>query len=244
EITSPLYALYARDAQSKQQRFLGGYLLNAKLTDWLNMDLEYSFENNNYRFRSNSKYETYTTSGDPIGFGYSKGSLNMSNSLEISQKVQATLNFKKEFGDLDFKAKLSYLAEDRSYDYYGVVGQDYKFRDLPSLDNFDTNNVYGSSDQQSERAQNMFAIGGLVFKDRYIVDALFRRDGSCLFGSENRWNNYYRISGAYRISEDIAIQGVQELKINVAKGTSGQRPGFNWQYEMTSISQGSLSSVR
>src|SRR5690606_4574548 len=141
EITSPLYALYARDAQSKQQRFLGGYLLNAKLTDWLNMDLEYSFENNNYRFRSNSKYETYTTSGDPIGFGYSKGSLSMSNSLEISQKVQATLNFKKEFGDLDFMAKLSYLAEDRSYDYYDVVGQDYKFRDLPSLDNFDTNNV-------------------------------------------------------------------------------------------------------
>src|SRR5690606_12331181 len=151
---------------------------------------------------------------------------------------------KQSFGELDFMAKLSYLAEDRSYDYYSVVGQDYKYRDLPSLDNFDIENVYGSSDVENERAQNMFAIGGLVFKDRYIFDALFRRDGSSLFGSENRWNNYYRISGAYRISEDLQIPGVQELKINAARGTSGQRPGFNWQYEQTNISQGSLSSVR
>lgn len=244
EITNPLYSLYARDAKSRQQRFLGGYLLNAKFTNWLNMDVEYSFENNNYRFKSNSKYETYTTTSDPVGFGYSKGSLSNDNYLEISQKVQATLNFKQNFGELDFMAKLSYLAEDRSYDYYSVIGQDYKFRDLPSLDNFDVENVYGSSDVENERAQNMFAIGGLVYKDRYILDALFRRDGSSLFGSENRWNNYYRISGAYRISEDIHIPGVQELKINAARGTSGQRPGFNWQYEQTSISQGSLSSVR
>lgn len=244
EITNPLYGLYTRDAKSYQQRFLGGYLLNAKFTNWLNMDVEYSFENNSYRFKSNSKYETYTTTGELIGFGYSKGSLSNSNYLEISQKVQATLNFKQSFGELDFMAKLSYLAEDRSYDYNDVIGQDYKFKDLPSLDNFDIKDVYGSSDVENERAQNMFAIGGLVYKDRYIVDALFRRDGSSLFGSENRWNNYYRVSGAYRISEDIDIPGIQELKINAAVGTSGQRPGFNWQYEQTVINLGSLSSVR
>ena len=244
EITNPMYELYNRDARSQQQRFLGGYLLNAKFTNWLNMDVEYSFENNAYRFSSNNKYETYTTTGDATGFGYSKGSLNKSNYLEVSQKVQATLNFKKEFGELDFMAKLSYLAEDRSYDYNSLTGNDYKFKDLPSIDNFDTKDVYGTSDYESERAQNMFAIGGLVYKDRYILDGLVRRDGSSLFGSENRWNNYYRLSAAYRISEDINIPGVQELKINAATGTSGQRPGFNWQYEQTNISTGSLSSVR
>ena len=244
ELDNPLYGLYARDAKSHQQRFLGGYLLNVKFTNWLNMDVEYSFENNNYRYSSNNKYETYTSSGDPIGFGYSKGSLSKSNSLEISQKAQATLNFKQSFGELDFMGKLSYLAEDRSYDYYDVIGQDYKFKDLPSMDNFETTDVYSSSDQEKERAQNLFAIGGLVFKDRYIVDALFRRDGSSLFGSENRWNNYYRVSGAYRISEEIQIPGIQELKINAAIGTSGQRPGFNWQYEQTEINNGKLSPIR
>ncbi|MCL5245070.1 SusC/RagA family TonB-linked outer membrane protein [Cellulophaga sp. 20_2_10] len=244
EIDNPLYSLYSRDAESKQQRFLGGYLLNFKLTDWLNADVEYSFENNTYRFNRTNKYETYTTSGDEIGFGYSKGSLNKNNSFDLSQKVQTTLNFAKTFGDLDVKSKLSYLAEDRHYEYYSVTGNDFKFKNLPSLDNFDSANVSANSNQQDERAQNMFAILGLVFKDRYIVDGLFRRDGSSLFGSENRWNNYYRVSGAYRISEDIKIPGIQELKINAARGTSGQRPGFDWQYEATALNTGVLSSAR
>ena len=119
EINNPLYGLSVRDAVAKQQRFLGGYKLNLKFTDYLNADVEYSFENNTYRYTNNVKYETYTTTGDPIGFGYSKGSLYKSSSLDLSQKAQATLNFSEEFGELDINAKLSYLAEDRSYeDYY------------------------------------------------------------------------------------------------------------------------------
>ena len=244
EIVNPLYSLSVADAKTNQQRFLGGYLLNLKYTDWLNMDIEYAFENNTSRYSSNNKYENYTTTGDAIGFGYSKGSLSKNNYYDISQKVQATLNFKESMGELDIAAKLSYLAEDQKYDYYSVTGNDYKFKDLPSLDNFDPAYISASSNQQSERAQNVFAIAGLVFKDRYIIDGLFRRDGSSLFGAENRWNNYYRISAAYRISEDISIPGIQELKINAAKGTSGQRPGFDWQYEQTNLSGGTLSSVR
>ena len=68
-------------------------------------------------------------------------------------------------------------------------GQNYLFRGLPTLDNFANADISASSNQNAERAQNMFVIGGLVYKDRYIVDALFRRDGSSLFGENERWNN-------------------------------------------------------
>tara|TARA_R110002050_G_scaffold32294_7_gene83217 strand:- start:1261 stop:4350 length:3090 start_codon:yes stop_codon:yes gene_type:complete len=244
EITNPLYALYNRDAKAKQQRFLGGYKLNYKLNNDFSAELEYSFESDTYRFTSNNKYETYTTTGDPVGFGYSKGSLSKNNYLQISQKAQATLNYVKEFGDLEVKAKLSYLAEDRAYEQYSAAGQNYLYSGLPTLDNFNNTDVTASSDSQNVRAQNMFAIAGFVYKDRYIFDGLFRRDGSSLFGVNQKWNNYYRASAAYRITKDIEIPGVQELKLNVARGTSGQRPGFNWQYEQTAISGGSLSTNR
>tara|TARA_R110002072_G_scaffold21063_2_gene75662 strand:- start:1246 stop:4335 length:3090 start_codon:yes stop_codon:yes gene_type:complete len=244
EITNPLYALYNRDAKAKQQRFLGGYKLNYKLNNDFSAELEYSFESDTYRFTSNNKYETYTTTGDPVGFGYSKGSLSKNNYLQISQKAQATLNYVKEFGDLEVKAKLSYLAEDRAYEQYSAAGQNYLYSGLPTLDNFNNTDVTASSDSQNVRAQNMFAIAGFVYKDRYIFDALFRRDGSSLFGVNQKWNNYYRASAAYRITKDIEIPGVQELKLNIARGTSGQRPGFNWQYEQTAISGGSLSTNR
>jgi len=244
EIDNPLYDLYNRDAKAKQQRFLGGYKLNLSFNEYLNADLEYSFENDTYRYTNNQKYETYTTSGDPIGFGYSKGSLYKNNYHQLSQKAQATLNFANQFGELDVKAKLSYLAEDRNYEQYSASGQNYLYSGLPTLDNFNNTDVTAASHAESERAQNMFAIAGLIYKDRYILDGLFRRDGSSLFGENEKWNNYYRVSAAYRISEDIDIPGIQELKLNVARGTSGNRPGFSWQYEQTGISGGVLSTDR
>lgn len=244
EINNPLYNLSVRDAVVKQQRFLGGYNMNVRFTDFLNADVEYSFENNNYRYTNNVKYETYTTTGDPIGFGYSKGSLYKESSLDLSQKAQATLNFSEEFGELDVLAKVSYLLEDREYEDYYAQGNDYLYKDLPTLDNFNNTTVTAGSDKETIRAQNMFAIAGFVYKDRYIFDGLVRRDGSSLFGENEQWNNYYRVSAAYRISQDFEIPGIQELKVNVAKGTSGQRPMFSWQYEQTEIRGGVLSTDR
>ncbi|KJF42584.1 SusC/RagA family TonB-linked outer membrane protein [Draconibacterium sediminis] len=244
EISNPLYNAAAIDAKTKQQRFLGGYKLNVKFTDFLNLDAEYSFENNNSRYTSNYKYETYERSGDEIGFGYSKGSLTKNSSLNLVQKAQATLNFAKQFGELDVQAKLSGLAEDRSYEYFSASGSDYLYKDIASLDNFDKASISANSNRTAERAQNLFAIAGFVYKDRYIFDGLYRKDGSSLFGENERWNDYYRISGAYRITEDIAIPGFQELKISAAHGTAGQRPGFTWQYEMTNLSGGVLSTNR
>ena len=244
EIDNPLYELYARDAKAKQQRFLGSYNLNYEFTDYLNLELEYAFENNNYRFTRNSKYQTYTTTGDPVGFGYSEGGLNKSSSLELSQKAQATLNFSKSFGELEVNAKVSYLAEDRKYEQESTTGQNYLYSGLPTFDNFTPANITANSNSETVRATNYFAIAGIIYKDRYIFDALVRRDGSSLFGNNNRWNDYYRASAAYRITQDIEIPGVQELKINIARGTSGQRPGFNWQYEQTGISNGVLNTNR
>jgi TonB-linked SusC/RagA family outer membrane protein len=244
EINNPLYLLSVRDAKAKQQRFLGSYNLTARITDDWAAELEYAFESNNYRFTNHSKYETYTTTGDAIGFGYSEGSLFKNSFYELSQKAQATLNFDKTFGDWEVKGKLSYLIEDRTYEQYSASGQNYLYRDLPTLDNFNNDDISAASDQNAERAQNMFVIGGIVYKDRYIIDGLFRRDGSSLFGANEKWNNYYRVSAAYRITQDINIPGVQELKLNFARGTSGQRPGFSWQYELTALNGGSLSTNR
>ena len=67
---------------------------------------------------------------------------------------------------------------------------------------------------------------------------MFRRDGSSLFGEDNRYANYFRASGGYRLTQDMSIPGVQELKIRAAYGTAGMRPGFAYQYEAYSIGSG------
>lgn len=247
EINNPLYELWNYDRSGsavEQNRFLGGYNLQYNISSNLNAELEYAFESNNYRSTSISPYDTYQTSSDEVGFGYSKGSMSKYSYSDLAQKLQATLNFVEIYGELEVKAKASYLLEDRSTESYTGSGIDFLYQGLYTLDNFEQSSVSVNSDISTIRAQNYFGILGLVYQDKFILDGLYRRDGSSLFGENEKWNDYYRLSGAYRVTEDITIPGVDELKINYAIGTSGQRPGFNWQYEQVALSQGTLSSNR
>ncbi|MGQ0639772.1 MAG: SusC/RagA family TonB-linked outer membrane protein, partial [Gemmatimonadaceae bacterium] len=87
------------------------------------------------------------------------------------------------------------------------------------------------------------ALGGLFldYKGRYIADAVLRYDGSSLFGSEERWNPYYRGSLAWRASEEswwFAKGAVNEFKLRASVGTAGGRPSFPAQYETFSIGAG------
>jgi outer membrane receptor protein involved in Fe transport len=73
---------------------------------------------------------------------------------------------------------------------------------------------------------------------------MYRIDNSSLFGEDNRSNPYYRVSAAYRITEDIDLEMFDELKVRVAQGTAGIRPSFSWQYETFSLSSGSASKTQ
>ncbi|MCT4697868.1 SusC/RagA family TonB-linked outer membrane protein [Tenacibaculum haliotis] len=244
ELTNPLYDLYSTERTRRTRKFTGSYKLNIKLNDYLDLDGEYAFENIDSKLSRLNPYTSFTKTADPVGFGYSKGGLYESFSNRLTQKAQLTLNFKKSWNDLNLKSKISYLIEDGKYEFFEANGIDFLYPGIPSLDNFDPSNVSSGSDKTDERAKNFFAIVGLDYKDRYIFDAMYRRDGSSLFGENNQWASYYRVSGAYRITKDIDIPGVQELKVHSAYGTSGQRPGFNWQYEQVGISDGILSTDR
>jgi hypothetical protein len=73
---------------------------------------------------------------------------------------------------------------------------------------------------------------------------LARRDGSSLFGSENRWANYGRGSIAWRVSDEPfwMFPQVNDLKLRASHGTAGGRPRFDAQYETYAVSaSGNLS---
>jgi len=98
--------------------------------------------------------------------------------------------------------------------------------------------IHPGSFDQVIRAKNVFAISTFDIKDRYILDGLVRRDQSSLFGADERSAVYQRISGAWRVTQDFHIPGVDELKLHASDGTAGLRPVFEAQYETFSISNG------
>ncbi len=233
---NPLYPLHYRERKSTRNSILSNVIANYSPVNWFNFDTKYTIES---RFKY---WSTYTPRGYLYGGGqYVDGSIFKEEYQSTYQTFQATANFNKINKQFTLKGKLSYLYEDESYNDFAVTGREFIVADIPQLGNTNAEKSTLNSYEGIIRAENIFGIADFDYKGRYLFSALFRKDGSSLFGENKRWNDYYRLSAAYRISEDFKIKGVDELKIRAAYGTAGQRPAFSNQYETWSISNGAVN---
>ena len=136
---------------------------------------------------------------------------------------------------------MSYLYENNKWENFNAGSSDYLIRDLPTLSGMDQDKSYVGSSQGQIIAENIFGIVDVDYKAKYIGSFLYRYDGASQFGENERWNPYFRVSGAWRITEDFDIPGISELKIRAAYGTAGIRPPWYAQYETYNIGGGQVS---
>ena len=80
----------------------------------------------------------------------------------------------------------------------------------------------------SEGSKSMISYFGRInydYKARYMLSANFRRDGLSALGSENKWGNFWGVSGAWRVSEEEFFKPlrnvVDEFKIKGSYGVVG-----------------------
>lgn len=246
EITNPLYPLYKQKNSSKSRRWLANYTANIQFTNWADLDITQTMEIQNDRSSSINPKDTWTRSGGTpatMGMSYTQGGMSQGTSESKVSNTQLTLNLGHKFGDFSIRGKLSYLYENRHYESNSVSASQFIVSGMENFENFTTIND-ASSYIENERAQNYFAIVGMDWKEKILFDGMYRYDGSSLFGPKARWNPYYRASAAYRISEDVKIKGIDELKIRAAYGTAGIRPGFSWQYEFYDLNNGTVTSAQ
>ncbi len=235
---NPLYPLWYRERQTSKNTFMTNVKASVFLTKWLTWDNKYTFE------KLNKFWRTYTPKGYLYGGGADVGGkIYFEQYTSTYQTFQSTFNIKKTLGDFLVKSKLSYMYEDRSYYDFAITGRDFVVPNIPQLNNTDNTRASMSSYDGAIVAIDMFAILDVDYKSKYLFSGLYRRDGSSLFGENERWQNYYRVAGAYRITEDVKIPGFQELKIRSSYGVSGLRPGFSWQYETYTVSSGNVTAT-
>jgi hypothetical protein len=150
----------------------------------------------------------------------------------------ATSYFNKRVSDFSLGLTLRYQYEKYTAGFDRTVGTRFAVEDVPQIQNLDRSTITNFTVNTDVRAENIFANAKIDFRDKYILDALIRRDGSSLFGSDERYQYFYRLSGAYRVSEDVKIPGIDEFRLRASYGTSGQRPPFLAQYETFNIVNG------
>ncbi len=240
---NPLYDLFHRSYNDRRERIFGSFTSRYRPFTWLTFDGAYGTDRLNQRstnFYDRGLLSTNNTDVETPSPG--SISLGSTNDQSSNSQVGSTAHF--TLGSLRSTTRVSYQYEEDRYTTSGTGFNKLLVASVPDLQSGDPTQI--STGTTTSQIQNVRTMNGAVtenlnFADKYLVQVLGRRDGSSLFGAANRWNNFYQLSGAWRITQDIHIPGFQELKVRAARGTAGLRPGFEYQYETYSVSGGQLT---
>jgi len=236
---NPLYEIAFRDGINKRQRMMGSFMLNYTPLDWLALEANVSYD------RSDLHNETFYDKGFktyPRLATLEEGQLTRSNQLIQSINTSLDASVTREFGLLALNSRIRYLAELVDNEWFWSQGRGFVVKGLRTWDNADPEKSRIASSLTKIRSEGYMFMTGLDYDGRYIADFLVRRDGSSLFGPDERWATYYRVSAAYRMAQEEwwPIAPVNEFKLRYSIGTAGGRPGFSAQYETWAFQEGNV----
>jgi len=235
---NPLYFLKYNDRDNTNRRVMSSFSIRYNPVDWAHItgSLSYDRANQNYDSFYPIGYTNISGSGTAIDGRYIK-TTSADMGLNGDLKFMAT----REFGNITAKVTGSTMFEQTESDGFDADGRDFAVGGVRSLGVAASSDVYISSWQQDVRGISNMGGVMLDYNDAVIVDAFFRKEGSSLFGADNRYHNYSRFAGALRVTELVPLPMFNELKLRFTQGTAGSRPRFTARFETWNVSGGVVS---
>ena len=182
-----------------------------------------------------NKVQYYDWVGTETGNKQGPGSLE-----EIVEKWEnitlgAFVNYDRIFKEKhSVSAMLGMTAEQETSKKVGAKrnqGPMYPGSDLTDLDVWisgDNNDAYGG--QSSWGFVSYLGRVNYIYDNRYSIELLGRRDGSSKLSKEQRWKNFYSVSGFWRISSEEFMKDftwLSDLKIRYNYGKTGSVEGID-----------------
>ena len=240
EEANPVYQIANNERLSTRNRTLLGTNFSWSITPQFKAVGSMSFDRSARQWKNYYPKGWLTVVPSP---NYNDGNLGRSATSEEAINGDIGLTYATQRGDMDLIVRGRYNYESYNYNYNSGSAWKLAVGDVPQLETGTEKSVNSSNEIVNSDGANVGA--QMDFKDRYIVDVTLRQDRSSLFGPENRVNNYYKFSGAYRMSEEGFWGGLKglfpEFKVRFSQGTAGVRPAFSQQYETWSVAGGNIS---
>jgi TonB-dependent starch-binding outer membrane protein SusC len=139
------------------------------------------------------------------------------------------LTFDKSFGDHKIAAVAGYesvkdgMGRDMNASRGGYFSTDVSYR---TLSNGAAINSATSNYFTPYALVSYFAKADYAYRNKYMLSATIRRDGSSKFGETNRYGVFPSFSGAWRIGDEAFLDGltwISDLKIRGSWGTMGNQ---------------------
>ena len=239
---NPLYTLANEHLTTDRTRITGYAKGTYRIFDWLSLEGNYNYDEESSNFTDETPKNFLNASGVPTTGQLVKID---SGGRTFNTGVTLTSTRNLNLGGVRIRntTKAAYIYEDQTARSLGDTGKAFTVVATPEFNAVDFSTLAPFSHNLTIRNKNYYVVSNFDINDRYILDGLVRWDGSSLFGPESRWQTYYRASGAYRLSQDFHINGIDEFKLRASYGTAGLRPSFTAQYETFANVGGKLTKV-
>lgn len=182
----------------------------------------------NFKFTTNVSVDvtsslTETFENTLVGDGAPAGRARRTTNNTTSYNLNQLLSYTKPIGDHNINVLLGH--ENYNWKFSTVDGfkQGMVAAGNYELDNFTTINTLGSRTDRY-RTEGYFTRLSYDFKEKYILSASYRRDGSSRFSPDKRWGDFWALGGAWRLDNESfmsAASAVDLLKLRVSFGESG-----------------------
>ncbi len=192
---------------------------------------------------------------------YGRGRVRLAQSELITKSLTHTLSYNKQISSsfgLNAVAGYEYIKYvNKGFDLsgFGQSGTPGGFGDF-GLEYEDyiqytnpTNRSFGSYSDPTNELQSYFLRALFNFKDKYLLTATFRADGSSKFGEDNRYGYFPSLGAAWNISKEdfFQVNFINSLKLRAGWGKTGNSefPAGSAQsrYSFSGGGSGALNAV-
>ncbi|MFD1770486.1 SusC/RagA family TonB-linked outer membrane protein [Sphingobacterium suaedae] len=156
-----------------------------------------------------------------------------SSSLEnYSYTAELNLNYDKTFGNHHLDALVGYSVQSFRQASNTVSGQNFASDEIPYL-NVAANITGGSSNSTSYALLSYLGRINYSYKDRYLVAASVRRDGSSRFGKNEQYGTFPAFSAGWILSKERFLETIAPLnllKLRASYGFTGNNNIGNYTH--------------
>ena len=195
----------------------GGLDFDIQITPWLTFSSvnNYSY----YNSQTHGYYDPKSSSGEGVN-----GRTTEYNYVSTRRYTNQLLRFKKSWGKHNVNALLAYEFNDYEMKYTDVYATGFisGFEDFMTAAKPEMANGY----RTAWAKQSYFTQWRYDYDSRYYGELSLRRDGRSNFGSNNRYGNFFSVSGAWNINNESWFKAdwVDQLKLRAAFGSVGNVP--------------------
>ena len=226
DMGNPVHAMAENYNKTKSSVFYGRGEIQYDIIDGLNIKADL------YKSRSSYDQSIWNQATNYAGSGSNSNARrrNWSNDRLL---MEYTLNFDKTFGDHKVGALAGYSWENNEYTNHETYVENFAVTSM-GADNIQTGNDLkvgnATSARNAYKLISFFGRATYSYKERYMVTATIRRDGSSKFGKNHKWGTFPSVSAAWGISQEPFMQNVKwvdDLKLRAGYGVTGNQDGLS-----------------